>query len=337
MEPNSTTSLTETLSNLNITWILIIVTGLTVIRLGLIRLTVPGARSLAEILESGMLAIALVYLIIQPFFLRAYFIPSASMVPTLLGKDNQGDHILVSKSSYRLHPPHRNDVVVFVPPALATVGENLGDPGSIYFIKRLIAVPNDTLQVVRGKFIVNGVVYGHEDVRNALMNNSIFGNGAQAESLDDQAADHHVKFVDNGVLADSKFISKASVAQMLTAMSDATVTVEPGYTILNGKRLSEPFVAEDPDYDLKMYQGMPLKYDPMRMKYALNDLSISKSEYDRDNLASPGPIPPGRYFMMGDNRNDSNDSTNWGTVPAIQLVGKAELIFWPFNRFHVIH
>jgi signal peptidase I len=337
MEPNATTSLTETLSNLNITWILVIVTGLTVLRLALIRLTSPGARSLAEILESGMLAIALVYLIIQPFFLRAYFIPSASMVPTLLGKDNQGDHILVCKSSYRLHPPHRDDVVVFVPPALAIAGENLGEPGSVYFIKRLVAVPGDSLQVVRGKFIVNGFVWGHEDVRNALLTNGVFGSNAVSESADDQAADFHVKFVDNGVLADGKFVTKEAVAKMLTEMPEATVDVQPGYSILNGKRLSEPFIAEDPDYDLKIYQGQPLKYDPMRVKYSLNDMPISKAEYDHDNMSASGPIPAGRYFMMGDNRNDSNDSTNWGTVPADQLVGKAELIFWPFDRFHVIH
>lgn len=40
-------------------------------------------------------------------------------------------------------------------------------------------------------------------------------------------------------------------------------------------------------------------------------------------------IPPGAYFVLGDNRNRSNDSHVWGMVPRENIIGKAELIYWP--------
>jgi signal peptidase I len=45
-------------------------------------------------------------------------------------------------------------------------------------------------------------------------------------------------------------------------------------------------------------------------------------------------VPPGRYFMMGDNRCDSNDSRVFGPVPRSAIVGRAFLIIWPLGRIH---
>ncbi|MDQ2800752.1 MAG: hypothetical protein M3Y13_14070, partial [Armatimonadota bacterium] len=71
-------SLPEALANLNILWIFAIVAVLTVLRLALVQLPAHWARSTAEILESAMIAVVLVFLVIRPFLVQAYFIPSPS-------------------------------------------------------------------------------------------------------------------------------------------------------------------------------------------------------------------------------------------------------------------
>ncbi|MDX6480171.1 MAG: signal peptidase, partial [Gaiellaceae bacterium] len=43
-------------------------------------------------------------------------------------------------------------------------------------------------------------------------------------------------------------------------------------------------------------------------------------------------VPPGEYFMMGDNRSESCDSRQWGTVPRANLIGTVFFVYWPPDR-----
>jgi signal peptidase I len=47
-------------------------------------------------------------------------------------------------------------------------------------------------------------------------------------------------------------------------------------------------------------------------------------------------VPPGSYYVLGDNSVSSQDSRYWGFVPKNNLVGKAFLIYWPLNRTRII-
>ncbi len=61
----------------------------------------------------------------------------------------------------------------------------------------------------------------------------------------------------------------------------------------------------------------------------------SKTEWTNcSGIVNCGPtvIPEGEYFMMGDNRGNSQDSRYWGTMPKNRIIGHSAFVFWPLNR-----
>ena len=95
-----------------------------------------------EYAEAIVIAIVLA-LIIRMFVIEAFKIPSGSMIPSLL----VGDHLLVSKFTYKFGEPKRGDIVVFKYP----------DDPSRNFIKRIIGVGGDTIEIREKVVYVNGV------------------------------------------------------------------------------------------------------------------------------------------------------------------------------------
>ncbi len=53
------------------------------------------------------------------------------------------------------------------------------------------------------------------------------------------------------------------------------------------------------------------------------------------NFLKPIKIPPGHWFMMGDNRGESDDSRFWGPVPTGWIIGQALLTYWPPDRIGI--
>lgn len=78
------------------------------------------------------------------------------------------------------------------------------------------------------------------------------------------------------------------------------VQISGGEVFVNGQSLQEPYIADPPAYER----------------------SVS--------------IPDGQLFVLGDNRNNSSDSHNWGTVPMSYVVGKALLVYWPPQQWGLI-
>ena len=61
------------------------------------------------------------------------------------------------------------------------------------------------------------------------------------------------------------------------------------------------------------------------------DSTIRRWEYEgRDNFG-PVRIPRDALFLMGDNRDNSNDSRYWGTLPAHDVLGRAHVIYWSWD------
>jgi signal peptidase I len=109
-----------------------------------------GMRSLVEWVV--IIAIALVgAIVIRTVLFQAFFIPSASMTPTL----KVHDRILVNKLSYDMHPVRRGDIVVFTrSPDMVGADGNIKD-----LVKRVIGLPGDTISTTPdGHIAINGKV-----------------------------------------------------------------------------------------------------------------------------------------------------------------------------------
>ena len=98
-------------------------------------------RSLVEWVAVVVGAVV-VALLIKTFVLQAFYIPSESMVPTLMGGPGipVGDRVFVNKLSYHLHGVNRGDIVVFDRPPLLEA-----DPEVDQLIKRVIGLPGDSI------------------------------------------------------------------------------------------------------------------------------------------------------------------------------------------------
>ena len=80
------------------------------------------------------------------------------------------------------------------------------------------------------------------------------------------------------------------------------VAVKNNRAYINGKPLDEPYVNKSTSCD------------------------------ELCNLPKPIKVPPGHFFMMGDNRGESDDSRDWGPVPKKWIIGDAFFTYWPPGR-----
>ena len=96
----------------------------------------------------GVVVLALVAaFLVKTFVLQTFFIPSASMEPTL----HVGDRVFVNKLAYNFHSVRRGDVVVFTLPPGESAGTGVDD-----LIKRVIGLPGETIEARDGRIYIDG-------------------------------------------------------------------------------------------------------------------------------------------------------------------------------------
>ena len=96
----------------------------------------------------------------------------------------------------------------------------------------------------------------------------------------------------------------------VVAVGGARLAHQNDTLIVNGKPVKEPYV---------QYLNSPA-----------HPSTLERREFTERT------IEPGTYFMMGDNRNNSQDSRFWGPLPAWRLIGKAWGRYWPIHRFGML-
>lgn len=356
------------LANIYMKWVLVAVGALMLLLTG-IRVAVPprrrdgGVASTIENVQVILSVIVVVFLIIRLFLFQAFFIPSGSMEPTLMGpptglsgepQGNSGDRLLVNKLIYLTRDPRRGEIVVFKAPPQADLEEK-------DFIKRVIGMPGETVEVVPPRLLLDGRTVlrfsTEQDARRVMVvapsnlplkpddgvvevtETEVMVDGVSGRRSirwvpkgppirivfhpDPQirADGYTVQVNGQGLLSDPEGMIRqegdlqrwGADAKLplrvysiggqprLVILSGKEFTYDPGHVRVNGQRLPEPYLAEDPHY-----QEPPLK--------------LGRNE----------------YFMLGDNRNNSGDSHVWGPLTRERVIGRAEIIFWPLNRLAVL-
>ena len=222
--------------------------------------TTKSSGGFGELVRTVIYAV-IIAVAIRTFAFEPFNIPSESMLPTLL----VGDYLFVAKFSYGYsryslpfgpplfsgrileRPPKRGDVVVF----------KLPRDTSVDYIKRVIGLPGDHIQMRDGDLYINGQKCPRRKVDDYVLHEP-----------------------DGNVQRITQYIE----------------------TLPNG--VQHPVLALNPNSEVN-----------------------NTKEY---------VVPPDHYFMMGDNRDNSTDSRfppdiGVGYVPAENLVGPAEILFFSFN------
>ncbi|MCW9708664.1 signal peptidase I [Fodinibius salsisoli] len=323
------------------------------------------AKSWLREWADALLFAAVAALIIRTFFFEAYRIPTPSMEKTLM----TGDFLIVSKMNYGPRTPmvlgipftniylpglvlpwtripgfediERNDIVVFNYPIDITP-----IAAKTNYIKRAVGMPGDTLSIDDKQLFVNGnqaqPFPGIQQIYNVQVRDRVRLSAAKVEAA-------------GGTLYQSQNGSSGTYRIEMSKQVAETVQGWPEVTNVS------PFVLPDGfnEYDRRGFSFssgfnnhhhlpstvVPSKGQTVRLtpeNYHVYENIIAR--YEGNSVQRNGEqfvingeqtneytIQQDYYFMMGDNRDNSEDSRFWGFVPQSHVVGKAGMIYFSWD------
>jgi signal peptidase I len=288
----------------------------------------PAARksTIREYTESIAIAV-IIALLLRAFVVEAFKIPSSSMIPTM----EIGDHIFVNKFLYgvripytrtkflEIRKPRRGEVIVFMNPCTPEKD----------FIKRVVAVAGDTVEVRCNILYVNGEAVPHELVEEARPG----GTGCVYDDYDDLG----------------RTWSKPECSRYREVHGGSSYMTLHGEERPGDDRERAAQGAPATYWDWKDGHDFPVLESPPTSRLVrpplpscgLDDPRHSKGEAGlgkivrttREPPSACAPqvhyvVPADSVFVMGDNRQNSSDSRTWGPVPLDNIKGKALFIWW---------
>ncbi len=263
------------------------------------------------LIYGGLIAILFRSILFEPFN-----IPSGSMIPTL----EVGDHILVQKWSYgysrysfpfgswglwdgRLfgNAPEIGDVVVF----------RNHQNESFDYVKRMVAVGGDTVQMKAGRLYINGQMLERETVGEYIV--AVLDKDTKNVGF----AKENIRIMGNDIWVDD-------------------IQLKDGYTIEYKDNNCGRACGLD-TYCRAMCEGqfgvyratLYMETLPNGVKHKIIEVSDSSPADNTPQIT----VPENHYFMLGDNRDNSADSRYIGPVPREYLLGRVWSVWYSHNYF----
>lgn len=279
----------------------------------------------------AFLQAAFLVLIINQYLLQAYQIPSGSMIDTLL----LGDRIFVNKVVYgpEILPgvvklpgfaePGRNEVMIFENPSYLSRGTAFTIlQRTLYMLTlSLVDIDRDESGQPRAQLLIKRAV------------------GVEGDRFRTRSGDLEIR--PSGApewIAESEFIERLSTAyepQRLLSNEDYQV-LRAGAVALARRDLGLPPTSEDSTAVNGLQRlgfGDPFAVERYREGYTYAARAHDERTRRRVQFIRTGwYIPHDRIFPVGDNRDNSRDGRYFGPVKTQDVLGRAMIIYWPFDR-----
>ena len=256
---------------------------------------------------------ALFLLVLKPFVINILIVSGNSMLPTAFPKDIA----IINKLTYHFSHPQRGDVIFAEIKGLHDFVENKTEDSKIVyipdessnenFIKRVIAIPNDEIRIKAGKIILEPYLIA-VDIEAFL---TALG-GTQKSNKKDYG--NYIIFKNDKIIFNRKEMSKEKIsnALVLYGYPPHTLRIEPSKVFINGTEITEDYVSNN------IMEDLPI----------LTDSTFPKENIIKQNQELWLKIPDNHYFLMGDNRDFSEDSRDWGFVKKKEITGKVTKIIY---------